>query len=126
LREDDWNGWQKMTKKLSNKMTIIGDDIFCTNLNLLKEAVKKNIGTGVLIKPNQTGTVTETMKTLEYAQKNNYQVVVSHRSGETTDTSIVDLAVGLKANYLKAGSVSRGERVVKYNRLMEIENELEK
>ncbi|MBU0707200.1 phosphopyruvate hydratase [Patescibacteria group bacterium] len=126
LREDDNPGWQKMTKKLSDKMTVIGDDIFCTNLNLLKDAIKKKIGTGILIKPNQVGTISETIETVEYAKKNNYEVIVSHRSGETTDTTIADFAVGLKADYLKAGSVSRGERVVKYNRLMEIEDEVNK
>jgi len=123
LREGDAAGWQKMTKKLGEKITVIGDDIFCTNLGLLKEAVKKKIATGILIKPNQVGTISETIETLEYAKKNNYEVIVSHRSGETTDSTIVDLAVGLGADYLKAGSVSRGERVVKYNRLMEIESE---
>ncbi len=124
LREDDIAGWQKLTKKLSDKLTIIGDDIFCTNLDLLKEAVKKKVGTGVLIKPNQVGTISETLAALEFAKKNGYKTIISHRSGETTDTTIVDLAVGLNADYLKAGSVSRGERVVKYNRLMEIEDEI--
>ncbi len=126
LREDDAIGWQKLTKKLKDKMTVIGDDIFCTNPKILKDAIKKKIGTGILIKPNQVGTITETIETLELAKKNNYETIVSHRSGETTDTTIVDLAVGLKADYLKAGSVSRGERVVKYNRLMEIEDELKR
>ncbi|MDP3964295.1 MAG: phosphopyruvate hydratase [bacterium] len=122
LREDDWEGWQKLTKRLSKKMTIIGDDIFCTNLKQMKEAVKRKVGTGALIKPNQIGTISETIAAIEFAKKNGYETIVSHRSGETTDTTIVDLAVGMKADYLKAGSVSRGERVVKYNRLMEIED----
>ncbi|MDD5566943.1 MAG: phosphopyruvate hydratase [Patescibacteria group bacterium] len=125
LREDDWEGWQKMTKKLGGKVTLIGDDLYCTNPKLLKEGIKRKASNGILIKPNQIGTITETIDTVEFAKKNNFQVVVSHRSGETTDTTIVDLAVGLKADYLKAGSVSRGERVVKYNRLMEIEDHIE-
>ncbi len=126
LRENDWSGWQRLTKALSGKMTIIGDDMFCTNLKILKEAIQRQVGTGILIKPNQVGTISETIETMETAKQNGYKIICSHRSGETTDTTIVDLAVGLNADYLKAGSVSRGERVVKYNRLMEIESEVER
>jgi len=119
--EDDWSGWEKMSREFGKKIQLVGDDIFVTNLSLLKKGIEKGIGNSILIKLNQIGTLTETVDTVKYAQKNGYSCVISHRSGETSDTFIADLSVALNTGQIKTGSVSRGERTAKYNRLMEIE-----
>lgn len=126
LAQDDWNGWKKMTRNLGEKLAIIGDDIFATHSDLLKKGVNCKAGTGIIIKLNQIGTVSEALKTLKEAKKNNYTIVISHRSGETLDDFIVDLACASGAEYLKAGSICRGERIAKYNRLLKIEEELQR
>ena len=122
LAEDDWEGWRELTKELGEEMLIIGDDLFATNINRLRRGLKEKAANTILIKPNQVGTLSETMECVKFAQKHNYKIMVSHRSGETNDDFIADLAVAVGADYIKAGSLSRGERVGKYNRLMEIEN----
>jgi len=124
LREDDWDGWKQMTERFRQRLTIIGDDLFVTNVERLQTGISRGVANAVLVKPNQVGTLTETLACIRLAKEHGYRVVLSHRSGETTDTTIADLAVAVKADYLKAGSVTRGERVAKYNRLMEIETEI--
>lgn len=124
LAEDDWSGWKALTKALGEKIQLVGDDIFVTNLTRLKEGIKKKVANSILIKLNQIGTLTETMATVKYAQKHGFSTIISHRSGETEDTFIADLSVALNSGQIKAGSVSRSERVAKYNRLLEIEDEL--
>lgn len=126
LAENDWEGWKNLTKVLGKKIEIVGDDIFCTNKNILKEGIEKGVGNSILIKLNQIGTVTETLETIELAYKNSYNCFVSHRSGETVDSFIADLTVGVNAGHLKTGSGCRGERIEKFNQLMRIENELGK
>ena len=121
LGEDDWAGWKKLTQELGDKMLLIGDDLFVTNINRLRKGLKEKVANAILIKPNQVGTLSETMECIRLAQKYNYKIMVSHRSGETNDDFIADLAVAVGANFIKAGSLSRGERLAKYNRLMEIE-----
>ena len=126
--EDDWGAWVKLMeifKNLHIRALVIGDDLYTTNVERLQKGIDVGASNAILIKPNQIGTLSETMDTIALAQKNNMQVVISHRSGETSDTTIADLAVAVNADYIKAGAPSRGERVVKYNRLMEIEKELE-
>ncbi|PIY95686.1 MAG: phosphopyruvate hydratase [Candidatus Kerfeldbacteria bacterium CG_4_10_14_0_8_um_filter_42_10] len=124
LSEDDWDGWVKLTAKLKDKIQLVGDDLFVTNIERLKKGIDQSMANAILIKLNQIGTLTETLKCIQVAKDNNYRIVISHRSGETADTVISDLSVAVNAEYIKTGSLSRGERVVKYNRLMEIENEL--
>ncbi len=124
MAENDWNGWQKLTKELGNKIELVGDDIFCTNPKILKEGIEKKIGNSILIKLNQIGTVTETLDTIKLAYKNNYNCFVSHRSGETEDTTIADLTVATGAGHLKTGSGCRSERIAKFNQLIRIEEEL--
>lgn len=124
LDQDDWAGWQELTKELGKKVMIVGDDLFVTNFERFKNGITKNAANTILIKLNQVGTLSETLRCVELAQDNDYQVVVSHRSGETVDDFIADLAVAINAEYIKAGAPNRGERVAKYNRLMEIENEI--
>lgn len=124
LAEDDWNGWQELTKELGDEMLLIGDDLFVTNVDRLRQGLKTNAANAILIKPNQVGTLTETMECIKLAQKHNYKIMASHRSGETCDDFIADLAVAAGCDYIKSGSLSRGERLAKYNRLMEIENDL--
>ena len=119
--EDDWEGWKIMTDELGHKIQIVGDDIFVTNLKILKEGIQRGIGNSILIKLNQIGSLSETIETVKYAQKHNYPCVISHRSGETSSTFIADLSVALNTGQIKTGSLSRSERVAKYNRLMEIE-----
>lgn len=121
LAEDDWEGWQKITKKLGDKIQIVGDDLFVTNIERVKKGISENCANSVLIKPNQIGTLTETFECIKLAKSKGYATMISHRSGETTDTFIADLCVGTNAAQIKSGSLSRGERVCKYNRLMEIE-----
>jgi enolase len=124
LSEDDWAGWEAHTKVLGSKNVLVGDDLFVTNVVRLQEGVNRKVGNAILIKLNQIGSVTETVETIKLAQKNNYKIAVSHRSGETVDDFIADLAVASGAEYLKTGSLSRSERVTKYNRLMEIWDEV--
>lgn len=123
LAEEDWDGWQMMTLRMGDLM-LVGDDLFATQAARLQKGIEMGAGNTILIKPNQVGTITETLEAVALAQKNNYKIIASHRSGETTDDFIADFAVGIGANYLKAGSTARGERVAKYNRLMQIEQEL--
>jgi enolase len=124
LAEDDWAGWQELNKELGSDIMLVGDDLFVTNLERLRKGLKEHAANAILIKPNQVGTLTETINCIKVAKKHNYKIIVSHRSGETTDDFIADLAVAVSADYIKAGSLSRGERVAKYNRLMEIEDQL--
>lgn len=124
LAEDDWKGWEMLTKTLGEKIQIVGDDIFVTDPELIRKGIKKKVGNAVLIKLNQIGTVTETLRALEVAREGKYRVVISHRSGETEDTFIADFSVAVGAGQIKTGSLCRSERVAKYNRLLEIEGEL--
>jgi enolase len=121
LAEDDWAGWQELTKRLGKRVQLVGDDIFVTNPMLVREGIRHGIANAVLIKPNQIGTLTETLRTVEQARQGGYATIISHRSGETEDTFIADLAVGTGAGQIKAGSVSRGERTAKYNQLLRLE-----
>lgn len=124
MAEDDRSGWQQLTKELGYKVQLVGDDNFVTNPALFREGIKDGIANAILIKLNQIGTVTETLDCIQVARENGYGAVISHRSGETDDTSIADLAVAAGMGQIKTGSASRGERIAKYNRLLEIENEL--
>jgi len=126
LAENDWSGWQELTKTLGSRIEIVGDDIFCTNKAILSEGINKGVANSILIKLNQIGTVTETLETIELAYRNNYNCFVSHRSGETVDSFIADLTVAVNAGHLKTGSGCRGERIEKFNQLMRIEHELGK
>jgi enolase len=125
LSEDDWDGWKLLTEKLGSKIQLVGDDLFVTNEKILAEGIAKGIGNAILIKPNQIGTVSETMRTVRLAQRNNYKCVMSHRSGESEDAFIADFAVALNTGEIKTGATARGERTAKYNRLLEIDKELE-
>ena len=122
--EDDWKSWKKITKETN--IQIVGDDLFATNISRLQKGIKEKAANAILIKPNQIGTVTETLEVIKFAQKNKFKTIVSHRSGDSEDTFIADLAVGTKSNQIKTGSLSRSERVAKYNRLLRIEEELGK
>jgi enolase len=124
LAEDAWEGWQEMTERLGDDILLIGDDLFVTNVDRVRRGIQLQVANAVLIKPNQIGTLSETIDTIEMAQLHNYKVVISHRSGETTDTTIADLAVAVNAECIKSGAPSRSERLCKYNRLLEIEEEL--
>ncbi len=124
LAENDWEGWKKMTEKIGDELILVGDDIFVTNTDLIYKGIENAIANAVLIKPNQIGTLTETLDAIRLAQDASYNLFISHRSGETTDTFIADLAVGVNAGLIKTGSACRGERIAKYNRLIEIEEEL--
>ncbi|HFC76720.1 MAG TPA: phosphopyruvate hydratase [Candidatus Moranbacteria bacterium] len=126
LMEEDWEGWRMMNEKIGNKVMNIGDDLLVTNVERLKKSIKEKACNSVLIKPNQIGTLTETIACMKLAKENDMKTVISHRSGETTDDFIADLAVGAEADFIKTGSLSRGERICKYNRLLEISKELEK
>lgn len=125
LSEDDWEGWKYLTDRLGGKIQLVGDDLFVTNEKILGEGIDKNIANAVLIKPNQIGSVTQTMQAVRLAQRNKYKCIMSHRSGESEDTFIADFAVGLNTGEIKTGSTARSERIAKYNRLLEIENELD-
>jgi enolase len=124
LNEDDWDGFKLMTEKLGDKIQIVGDDLFVTNANILSRGIREGIANSILIKPNQIGSVSETMLTVRLAQRNGYTCVMSHRSGESEDAFIADFAVALNCGQIKTGSTARGERTAKYNRLLEIENEV--
>jgi len=124
LGEDDWDGFKLMTEKLSDQIQIVGDDLFVTNANILNEGIQKGIANAILIKPNQIGSLSETMLTVRLAQRNGYKCVMSHRSGESEDAFIADFAVALNCGEIKTGSTARSERIAKYNRLLEIENEV--
>jgi enolase len=126
LAENDWKGWKNLTDVLGQKVEIVGDDLFCTNKAILAEGIEKGVANSILIKLNQIGTVSETLETIELAYKNSYNCFVSHRSGETIDSFISDLTVGVNAGHLKTGSGCRGERIEKFNQLMRIEHELGK
>ena len=124
LAEGDWDGWKKLTERLGDKIQLVGDDLFVTNKAILAEGIEKGIGNSILIKVNQIGTLTETLDTIRLAHKNNYTTVISHRSGETEDTFIADLAVAVNAGQIKTGAPARTERVAKFNRLLRIEDDL--
>lgn len=124
LAEDDWENWAVLTKQFGKKLTLIGDDLFVTNTKRLQKGIEEKVANAILIKVNQIGSLSETIDAIYLAKKNNYKVSVSHRSGETADTFIADLAVAVNAEFIKSGSMSRSERVEKYNRLMKIESEL--
>ena len=124
LSEDDWDGWKELTEKLGDKVQLVGDDLFVTNASILAEGIEKGIGNAILIKPNQIGTVSETMQTVRLAQRSGYRCVMSHRSGESEDAFIADFAVALNTGEIKTGSTARSDRIAKYNRLLEIETEL--
>lgn len=124
LSEKDWKGWKRLTQRLGKSVQLVGDDIFVTNTKIMREGIRQKIANSVLIKLNQIGTLTETLDAIEMAKEAGYTAVVSHRSGETEDTFIADLAVACNTGLIKTGSVSRSDRVAKYNRLMEIESEL--
>lgn len=126
LDEDDWENWQKLTTLLGGETLVVGDDLLATNLERLKIAIEKKACTAILVKPNQVGTLTETLEVVKTARQGGLQIIVSHRSGETNDTFVADLAVAVAAEYVKFGAPARGERVAKYNRLLEIESELTK
>ena len=124
LSEDDWDGWKIMTDEMGDSIQIVGDDLFVTNAAILNEGINKKIANSILIKPNQIGTVSETMLTVRLAQRNNYNCVMSHRSGESEDAFIADFAVALNCGQIKTGSTSRSDRIAKYNRLLEIDSEI--
>lgn len=124
MAEDDWEGWQLMTQKLGNRIQIVGDDLFVTNVERLKEGIKKGIANSILIKVNQIGTLTETIDAVNLANRNGYTSIISHRSGETEDTTISDLAVALNTGLIKTGSACRTDRIAKYNQLLRIEEQL--
>lgn len=124
LDENDWDGWKLMTEKLGNRIELVGDDLLCTNKKLLQEAIDKGVANSILIKLNQIGTLTETLETIELAKKHKYYCFISHRSGESEDTTIADLAVAVGAGHIKTGSASRSERIAKFNQLIRIENQL--
>lgn len=125
LAENDWDGWKLMTEKLSDKIQIVGDDLFVTNTKILKEGIDKGIANSILIKVNQIGTLTETLEAIEMAKRAGYTAIISHRSGETEDTTIADLAVATNAGQIKTGSLCRTDRICKYNQLLRIEDELD-
>jgi enolase len=122
--ENDWDGWKKLTEKLGDKIQLVGDDLFVTNVEFLRRGTAEHVANSILIKVNQIGTLTETLATIDLAKTNGYGTIISHRSGETEDTSIADIAVGTNAGQIKTGSVSRSDRVAKYNQLLRIEEEL--
>ena len=124
MAENDWKGWSILTEKLKHKVQLVGDDLFVTNTAILKEGIEKNIANSILIKLNQIGTVTETLAAIELAKRNHYTTIISHRSGETEDTLIADLAVATSAGQIKTGSLSRSDRIAKYNQLIRIEEAL--
>ena len=124
MSETDWKGWEMLTKALGDKIQLVGDDLFVTNTKLLREGIEKNIANSILIKVNQIGTLTETLAAIKMAKEAGYTAIVSHRSGETEDTTIADIVVAVSAGQIKTGAPSRSDRVAKYNQLLRIEEEL--
>ena len=123
--EEDWSSWKKMTNSFGKKIQIVGDDLFVTNTKRLNKGIKENSANSILVKPNQIGTLTETLRVISLAKKSNFNTIISHRSGDTEDTFIADLAVATQSSQIKTGSLARSERVAKYNRIIRIEEELE-
>lgn len=124
LAEDDWDSWEELTKRIGKNIMLVGDDLFVTNKMRLKRGIKNKVANSILIKPNQIGTLTETLDTIRMARENCYKTIISHRSGETDDTTIADIAVGINSGYIKTGAPCRTDRVSKYNRLLKIEDEV--
>jgi enolase len=124
MAENDWDGWKTLTSRLAGKVQLVGDDIFVTNPKIFREGIKQKVGNAILIKVNQIGTLTETFAAIEMAKRAGYGTVISHRSGETEDTTIADIAVGTNALQIKTGSLSRSDRNAKYNQLLRIEEDL--
>ena len=124
MAEDDWEGWDLLTERLGRRVQLVGDDLFVTSMEWLNRGIERGVANAILIKPNQVGTLTETLETMERAERTGYACIISHRSGETEDTAIADLAVATNAGQIKTGSLSRSERIAKYNRLLRIEEEL--
>ncbi len=124
LAEDDWRGWKMLTEAIGSKVQLVGDDLFVTNVNRLEKGINENIANGLLVKVNQIGSLTETINAVTMAQHAGYNTIMSHRSGETEDATIADLAVALNCGQIKTGSASRSDRMAKYNQLIRIEEEL--
>jgi enolase len=124
LAEDDWAGWKALTDAIGKKVQLVGDDLFVTNVKRLQEGIDKGVGNAILVKVNQIGSLTETINAVNLAKKNSYKSIMSHRSGETEDSTIADLAVALNTGQIKTGSASRSDRMAKYNQLLRIEEEL--
>jgi enolase len=124
LAEDDWDGWKLLTEAIGNKVQLVGDDLFVTNVKRLQMGIDQKVANSILVKVNQIGSLTETINTVNLATKNSYTNIMSHRSGETEDTTIADLAVALNSGQIKTGSASRTDRIAKYNQLIRIEEEL--
>jgi enolase len=124
MAEDDWKGWKLLTDKIGNKIQLVGDDLFVTNVTRLQQGIDQKTANGLLVKVNQIGTITETINAVTLAQHNGYNTIMSHRSGETEDTTIADLAVALNCGQIKTGSASRTDRIAKYNQLIRIEEQL--
>ena len=124
LAEDDWAGWKALTQRIGHKVQLVGDDLFVTNVKRLRRGIKENIANSILIKVNQIGTLTETIDAINMATQNGYTNIISHRSGETEDVTIADLAVAMNSGLIKTGSASRSDRVAKYNQLLRIEEDL--
>jgi enolase len=124
MAENDWDGWKHLTDKLGGKLQLVGDDLFVTNTKILKEGIARRVANSILIKINQIGTLSETFAAIEMAKRAGYTAVISHRSGETEDATIADIAVGTNAGQIKTGSMSRSDRIAKYNQLLRIEEDL--
>ena len=124
MQEDDWDGWMTLTDTLGERVQLVGDDLFVTNTDRLARGIEEGVGNSILIKVNQIGTITETLDAIELAHKNAFTTVISHRSGETEDTTIADLAVAVNSGQIKTGSLSRTDRMAKYNQLLRIEEQL--
>ena len=124
MSEDDWEGWRLLTDLIGDKCQLVGDDLFVTNVEYLTEGIRKHCANSILVKLNQIGTLTETLRAVQLAQRNGYTAVISHRSGETEDATIADIAVATNAGQIKTGSLSRSDRMAKYNQLLRIEEEL--
>lgn len=124
MAEDDWSGWKLLTERLDKRIQLVGDDVFVTNTRIFKDGIQQGIANSILVKINQIGTLSETFAAIEMAKRAGYTAVVSHRSGETEDTTIADIAVGMNALQIKTGSLSRSDRIAKYNQLLRIEEDL--
>jgi len=124
MAEDDWAGWKMLTDKIGSRVQLVGDDLFVTNSLRLAEGIEKKVGNSILVKVNQIGTLTETLEAIDLARRNGYTAVISHRSGETEDSTIAQIAVATNAGQIKTGSMSRSDRMAKYNELLRIEEEL--